>query len=113
MELKVSGKITKVLDVEKGVSKSDKEWMKMSFVLDTGSQYNPEIAFQLFGSEKIENFNKYNKVGDEVEVSFNVSSREYNGKYFHNIDAWKVFKGTKEAPQLNNSDAEDGSDLPF
>ena len=28
--------------------------------------------------------------GQEVEVAFNISSREFNGKYYHNIDAWKI-----------------------
>jgi hypothetical protein len=28
--------------------------------------------------------------GQEVEVAFNVSSREFNGKYYHNLDAWKI-----------------------
>jgi len=110
--LTIKGKITTVLEVESGTSKAGKEWQKQTFVLDTGAQYNPEVAFSLFGSEKIENFAKYNKVGDEVEVSFNVSSREYNGKYFHNLDAWKVFKSTNEPAQdLNSSDSNDG--LPY
>ena len=70
----------------------------------------------MFGEEKCENLTKYNKVGDEVEVSFNVSSREFNGKYYHNLDAWKVFKATASTPNqdLNSSDDEDSSDsLPF
>jgi len=114
-DLKIKGRITKVLEVEKGTSKAGKEWQKMNFVIDTGNQFNPEVCFQLFGSEKIENFKKYNKEGDEVEVDFNVSSREYNGKYFHNLDAWKVFKATATAnPDLNSSDTEDETDsLPF
>ena len=122
-DLKIKGKIVKILEVEKGTSKAGKEWQKINFVIDTVNQYNPEICFQLFGTEKVENFNKYNKVGQEVEVSFNVSSREFNGKYYHNLDAWKVFKSeVKEIPQmagtskgldnLSISDTEN-DDLPF
>ncbi len=113
-ELKVKGKITKVLDVESGTSKAGKDWKKLQFVVDTGDQFNPEVCFQLFGDEKVENFNKDNKVGQEVEVSFNVSSREFNGKYYHNLDAWKVFKASEEkvSPELNKSDTET-DDLPF
>jgi len=115
MSLSIKGKITKVLEVESGTSKAGKDWQKMNFVIDTGDQYNPEVCFQLFGSEKIDNFKKYNKVGEEVEVSFNVSSREFNGKYYHNLDVWKVSKSNKEAnPELNNSDTGDDMDnLPF
>ena len=112
MELKVNGKITEVLEEEKGTSKAGKDWIKQSFVLDTGEQYNPLICFSLFGQEKVDNFNKYNKVGDDVEVSFNISSREYEGKWYSQIDAWKVFKAnTETAPAgLNESETDD---LPF
>jgi len=113
MELKIKGKITKVLEVEKGTSKAGKEWEKLNFVIDTGNEFNPEVCFQLFGTEKVENFNKYNKVGDDVEVDFNVSSREFNGKYYHNLDAWKVFKDkVSEIPQMEGTQ-EAVDDLPF
>jgi hypothetical protein len=110
MSLKINGKITKVLEVESGKSKAGKDWQKQTFVIDTGDQYNPLVAFSLFGSEKIENFAKYNKVGDEVEVSFNVSSREFKDKYYHSLDAWKVFKANAETKQ---EEAVDSDDLPF
>jgi len=92
MSLTITGTIQTVLDVEKGVSKADKAWSKINFVVDTAAEYNPLVCFQIFGDEKVENFLKYNKVGDFVTVSFNISSREYNGKYFHNVDAWRVEK---------------------
>lgn len=93
-ELSEQGRIVKILDIEKGVTKSGKnagnEWQKMNFVIDTDAKYNSIICFQVFGQEKCENFLKYNKVGDLVEVKFNVSSREYDGRYYHNLDAWRV-----------------------
>jgi hypothetical protein len=85
----IKGKITKVLEVESGTSKAGKEWRKQDFVVDTGDQYNPEVCFNLFGDEKIEMLSKFSE-GQEVEISFNVSSREFNGKYYHNLDAWKI-----------------------
>ena len=113
-ELKVKGKIIEILEVEKGTSKAGKEWQKQNFVIDTGAKYNPEVCFEVFGKEKCENLQKYNKVGQDVEVHFNVSSREYNGRYFHNLDAWKIVKSSEEkvSPELNKSDAEN-DDLPF
>jgi hypothetical protein len=118
-DLTMTGKILKVLEVEKGTSKAGKDWQKINFVLSTGSEYNPEVAFQIFGEERVESFIKYNKVGQVVDVSFNISSREYNGKYFHNLDAWKIFKSDSAEPnqaplkevELEKASAED--DLPF
>ena len=34
-------------------------------------------------------------VGNEIEVDFNLSSREYNGKYYHNLVAWRLTKVEK------------------
>ena len=87
-ELKVKGKIVKKLAVENGTSKAGKEWSKQSFVIDTGKEYNPEICFSLFG-DKVDLLNNF-KEGQEVEVKFNVSSREFNNKYYHNLEAWKI-----------------------
>ena len=89
MSLTIKGKLSRKLSVESGTSKAGKEWKKQSFVVDTGAQYNPEICFQLFGEDKIQMLSSHNE-GDQVEVSFNLSSNEYNGKYYSNIDAWRI-----------------------
>ena len=118
MSLSIKGKLSRKLSVESGTSKAGKEWKKQSFIVDTGAQYNPEICFQLFGDDKIEMLNHHNE-GDQVDVSFNLSSREYNGRYFHNIDAWRIenigaggASEMEEAPEFNAPAAEE-DDLPF
>jgi len=120
MSLSIKEKLSRKLSVESGTSKAGKEWQKQSFLVDTGAQYNPEVCFQLFGEDKIQMLNSHQE-GDQVEVSFNLSSREYNGRYFHNIDAWKIDNlaaGSSaenkmpEAPSFENSDNPD-DDLPF
>ena len=59
--MEVTGTITKVLDVESGVSKSDKAWKKVVFTLETTEEYNNLYAFEVFGEEKVDNFLKFNK----------------------------------------------------
>ena len=95
--LKITGKLVKKLEVETGTSKAGKEWQKQSFVIDTGAQYNPEVCFQLFGEEKIQMLEKH-KEGNTIEVLFNISSREYQGRYFHNVDAWAINPVEESAP---------------
>jgi len=106
--MEVKGKVVKKLPIESGISKSEKEWKKQVIVIDTGAEYNPEIAIQAFGDDKIKDLNKLS-VGDSVLIKCNVSSREYNGRYFHNIDGYWFTKNTKEeSPVVPESD-----DLPF
>ena len=121
MSLSIKGSIKQKLEIEEGVSKAGKEWKSQSFVLNTGSQYNPDICFKLFGEEKINLISNLND-GDEVEVSFNLSSREWNGKWFTSADAWKIEKPEDNAtvetiddadiPVFENNQTEE-DDLPF
>lgn len=118
MSLQISGKITKVLPLESGQTKAGAEWQKQSFILDSGSQYNNLYCFEVFGIEKVENFNKYNKVGSDVTVEFNVNCNEYNGKYYTTLSAWKISKAETQSefkepslePVFND---EEHDDLPF
>lgn len=101
--MKVTGKITKVLDKQSGTSKDGKEWQKLQFILDNNANYNNIFCFEVFGLEKVENFEKYNKVGDVVDVEFNVNTNEWQGKYFTSLAAWKIMK----------ANADDVQDAPF
>ena len=113
MELKVKGKLVKKLEVETGTSKAGKEWKKQNFVIDTGSQYNPEVCFQVFG-DKLDILSSV-KEGQEIEVKFNVSSREFNGKYYHNLDAWFISAEKNVKPEVEQlaKAIDSGDDLPF
>lgn len=109
--------ITSISDVQSGTSKAGKEWQKLTFVGNTSEEYNNLYAFELFGAEKVENFNKYNKVGSLVDVDFNVSTREWEGKYYTSLSAWKIFKAetaqvSKEATPVPEFEGTQ-DDLPF
>ena len=121
MSLTVKGKIVNILPVESGTSKAGKEWKKQGFVVDTGAQFNPLVCFSLFGDDKINMLRDFGQ-GQEVEVAFNISSREFNGKWYHNIDAWKITGATQGNPATASSEAplptideapSEDDDLPF
>lgn len=84
----ITGTIKHILNTESGVSKAGKEWQKQEFVIETDDQYPKDVAFTLFGNKLslIEGIG----IGQSVEVSYNLESREYNGRWFHNINAWKI-----------------------
>jgi len=122
MSLAVKGKIEQILKPEPGVSRAGKEWSKQEFVIETEDQYPKKVCFTLFG-DKVSLVNGLS-AGQEVEVSFNLESREYNGKWFHNVNAWKIDKPSTEnvqepPPEFRMEDippepAEDSAnDLPF
>ena len=93
MDFKVTGAITHISEVVKGQKKDGSgEWQKLNFVVKTSDEYNNLYAFEIFGDEKVENFQKFNKLNQNVEVSFNIRSNEYQGKYYTSLQAWKIFK---------------------
>ena len=109
--MEVTGTIKQILNVEQGTSKAGKDWKKLNFILESkDGEYTNTICFDVFGEEKVDNFVKFNNVGDNVTVSFNVSSREYNERWYTQTSAWMVKKNTSET-ETNLEEAKD--DLPF
>lgn len=91
MALEVKGVIEKILEVQKGAKKDGSgDWEKQLFLLRTQEQYNNLYCFEIFGDQKVDNFAKFNKVGQEVTVEFNVNTNEYQGKYYTTLSAWKI-----------------------
>lgn len=118
--MEITGAIEKILTLESGTTKDGKEWQKQSFIVTNNEGYDNKkqiFCFEIFGEEKVTNFNKYNKVGDVVKVDFNISTNEWKERYFTSLQAWKVFKAEQvpaisaivNEPELK----EEPSDLPF
>lgn len=89
--MEISGTIIHILPEESGTGKNGNQWRKQYFILETKDQFPKKVCIQAW-NEKIEQFGL--KVGDEATVSFDVESREYNGKWYTDVKAWKVQKGT-------------------
>lgn len=94
--MEISGKIIQVLPEQGGVSKtSGKEWKLQAYVLETQEQFPKKVHFEVFGEDRI----KANpcQLDDVVTVSFDIESREFNGRWYTSIRAWKIQQGVVEA----------------
>ena len=93
--MEISGKIIAVLPIATGQGKNG-TWRSQDYVLETADQYPKKVCFNLFG-DKIDQFPI--AIDEVVNVSFDIESKEYNGRWFTNIRAWKVDKnGASNAP---------------
>ena len=103
--MNVIGKLIKKLDRETGVSKTGKTWEKQSIMVEqSGTDYNKEVVISFFG-DKIKSIRDI-EVGSEINISINLSSREFNGKFYHNIDGWFCAKlGEETVAPMNDSDS--------
>jgi len=123
--MEITGKITNILPIQTGVGKTGNEWKKQEIIIQTEEQYPKSICITLWGnaiSDKI-------KQGDKIKASIDIESREFNGKWYTTVKAWKieslsasneneVEKDFKEEPRgdedldvLWSNDEKDG--LPF
>ena len=94
--MEITGKIIAVLPEQGGTSRNGNEWKKQEYVLETHDQYPKKVCFQIFGSDRIAH--AAIQPGEELTVSFDIESREYQGRWFTNINAWKVTRQAEAAP---------------
>ena len=60
------------------------------------------MSFDVFGADKIQQFNI--QVGEELNVYFDIDAREWQGRWFNSIRAWKVER-VSAAQQMPPMDA--------
>lgn len=76
--MEVSGKIIAKLPLQSGVAKaSGREWKKQEYVLETHDSFPRKVKFDFFG-ERVDQYPL--EIGEEVTVSFDIESREFNGR---------------------------------
>lgn len=132
--MEVSGKIIQMLPLQEGIGRNGNPWKVQSAILETQDQYPRKVCFEVFGEDRINN-NPF-KVDDIVTISFDIESREFNGRWYTSIRAYRVQQGLPEqtpaapatqaapaaapmaAPAANTepfdaSPSDESTDLPF
>ena len=89
--MEVVGKIIQVLPLQEGVGRNGNPWKLQVYVLETLDQYPHKVHFEVFGEDRI----KMNpcEIDQLVTVSFDIESREFNGRWYTSIRAWKIQQG--------------------
>ena len=90
LNMEIKGRIIHVLPLQEGVSKAGNPWKKQEYVFgDKVDQYPAAI-------------------GEDVVVSFDLESREFNGRWYTDVRAWKIEKsapvaqGVPDMPPMPN-----------
>lgn len=97
--MEITGKIIAVLPLREGVSQRTGEvWKSQDYVLETQEQYPKRCCFNVFGAEKIQQFNI--QPGETLTVSLEINANEYQGKWYNQVRGWNVERpGQAQAPQ--------------
>ena len=104
----VKGKVIQLLPMQTGTGKKG-QWRKQEFIVETQSQYPKKVCLSLWG-DKIDHFGV--AVGDQVNVSVDLESREYNGRWYTEARAWKLEKAGG-SPQRGGEGSDPIGDEPF
>lgn len=93
--MEVSGKIIAILPISSGVSqRTGNPWMTQTFVLETNEQYPRRVPFEVFGEDKLRQFNI--QIGESLTVHFNIDGREWQGRWFAKISCYNVIREGQE-----------------
>lgn len=120
MAFEITGVLHKKFDTEE---KSSSFKVRNFVITHKDGEYEQFIQFQLT-QDKCALIDKYEE-GSEIKVHFNLRGREWQGKYFTNLSAWRIegdsSAGVENAPvdpfpsvedtPLSSEDEND--DLPF
>lgn len=96
----ISGQIIAVLPTRSGTSAKGTAWSSQTAVIETREQYPKKVAFDVFGADRITQFNL--QVGEYVTVSYDIDAHEYQGRWFNAVRAWNVVRAnqaTQQPPQ--------------
>ena len=97
MALELEGRIVRKLGVQSGTSARG-AWSKQEFVFEyQEGNFPTQVCMNVWGDDKVKELDKY-QVGDKVKISFNLSSREYNGRWYTDVRAWRI-EPAGSAPQ--------------
>ena len=115
--MQLTAKLVQLLPLQTGTGKNG-EWKKQDIIVETDGQYPKKICISIWG-DKI-NTNQL-QIGKSLNISFDVESREYNGRWYTDVKAWKVEAAEAGTPgatatteeDFHNSTFSSDEDLPF
>ena len=127
--MELTGRLLQKLAVQSGTSARG-QWAKQEFVTEyQDGNFPTKACFSVWGQDKVQDLERF-QINDEIKVEFNVSSREYNGKWYTDLRAWRITSSAaaggqaygpaptpseplpSPAPELTADDMP-GDDLPF
>ena len=119
MAVDIKCKLLDKLVVQNGTSARG-PWSKQDFIVETLEQYPRKICMNVWGQDKVNELTQYN-AGEVLTISVNIESREFNGRWYTDVRAWRIQRDGAEAvqaapqvdPFMNIQAEDDGGDLPF
>lgn len=85
--MEIKAKVVQVLPMEGGTSKSGNAWSKASLIVETAENPQYPKKIKISNMKNAEAFSKI-AIGTEVSFKVEVESREYNGRWYTEVNCW-------------------------
>lgn len=93
--MEIYGKIISALPPRTGTSARGTQWQCNTYVLETSDSYPRRVAFDVFGADRVAQFNI--QIGESLSVSFDIDAREYQGRWYNTVRAFSVSRPAQPA----------------
>jgi len=120
--MQITAKLIQILPLQTGVSRNG-EWKKQDIIVETTDRFPKKICISVWG-DKIQPSQL--NAGNTFTIDFDIESREFNGRWYTDVKAWKVEPidagNSTMAPPVTNDPGfpeppplpiEESDDLPF
>jgi hypothetical protein len=97
MALEIIGKIVQMSPVQSGTTPKG-EWKRQEVILETEEQYPRKICIALWG-DRINDVAGIQLGTELVTISVDIESREFNGRWYTDVRAWKIQRSAVILPQ--------------
>lgn len=84
--MQLTARLIQVLPLQTGNGKNG-QWKKQDIIVETDGQYPKKICISIWGDKISES---QLVIGNSLKIDFDVESREYNGRWYTDVKAWKV-----------------------
>jgi hypothetical protein len=104
MALEISGRLSQFLPEVSGTGKNGTAWTKRDFIIETIDNFPKKVCIAAWG-DRAADLSSISE-GDMIKVSFDVQSREYNGKWYTDLRAWKIeHQGASSQPAIQTQES--------
>ena len=115
--MQLTAKLIQILPIQTGTGKNG-EWKKQDIIVETDGQYPKKVSISIWGDKINE---QQLTIGNTLTIDFDIESREYSGRWYTDLKAWKIDIANQNTPierNLNNIDPTDLTEenedrLPF
>jgi hypothetical protein len=105
--MQLTAKLTQLLSIQTGTGKNG-EWKKQDIIVETDGQYPKNVCVSIWGDKINE---QQLTVGNTLTIDFDIESREFSGRWYTDLKAWKIEVADQNTPSVNNLDNIEPLDL--